>query len=190
MNLGKRPLPWWFAIVAAVLIAMPVLVQVYFHLRFPLLLSFVGYAALYVLAIDSIVSPGRGRLERRVTPAAVYAVEYDSGSRLVLEQLIAAPLTETWSFLVVQRAGLEVWSLERDPQLAGIVGWSALTGVVATSTAGRWGVGTVEVLPPEGDAMYFDVRVRLLDRIRRRGPNAQALVNSLTERLVTAQPLR
>lgn len=190
MNLGKRPLPWWFAIVAAVLIAIPVLVQVYFHLRFPLVLSFVGYAALYVLAIDSIVSPGRGRLERRVTPAAVYAVEYDSGSRLVLEQLIAAPLTEAWSFLVVQRAGLEVWSLERDPQLAGIVGWSALTGVVGTSTAGRWGVGTVEVLPPEGDAMHFDVRVRLLDRIRRRGPNAQALVNSLTERLVTAQPLR
>ena len=188
MNIGRRPLPWWVLLTAPVLIAIPVLTQLYFHVEVPFFYSLVAYGIFYVLIIDSIVAPGRKRLEREVFPAGVFAAEYDGGTRAVLGALSGARLEDSWSFLVTASDGVEVWTLERQPMRVGVVRWSSLRDAQISSAIGRWGTGTVEVALADGRALHLDVTVRLLDRIRHLGSNASELVWSLNEYLNPAQP--
>jgi len=188
MNMGRRPLPWWFVVTGVVLLAIPLVAQLYADVRIPWLLVVVGCAIFYMFAVDAIIAPGRGRLEKLVAPAEVFVVEYDGGSREVLGALTGQPIAESWSFLVVQQLGLEVWTLERDPQRVGIALWSTFRGANITSSLGRRGTGTIEIALANGTAAYFDVRVRLLERIRGLGSNAAELAASLNECITPAQP--
>lgn len=180
----RRPLPWWFPIGAVALFAPLALVEKPF---FAFILAFAGFGLLVALATDATVAPGRVSLAKRVAPAPVFAIDYDGGTRDLLDEFTGAKLSESWSFIAVQEAGVEVWSLDRDPQRVGTAPWGSFAAA-SSSKSGRWRTGTVELVLADGRAAYFDVRVRLIDRIRGLGPNASELARALTAHLSPARP--
>ena len=182
----RRPLPWWFAVGVAILVVVPILLEVMFQVRVPMIVVFAVLGVLFALSFEATVAPGRTSLEKIVAPAPVFAVEYDSGSRAVLESISGSRIPESSAFLVVQESGVDVWSIEREPQRIGGAPWSAFAA--ASSRSGPRRVGTAELELADGRTMWVDVRRGLIARIRGLGPSASELARHVEAHLSPAQP--
>ena len=186
MNLANRPLPWWLGPVLLAIVAAEVAVGVFTHGAVPTTLVVLPVLVATVIALDSVGSAGKRRLQSLVQPARVFTVAVDRTTAARLRGLGEGSLSDERALLVADPAALEFWSEESDPTRVLVIAWERLVGATVESHDVRK-LHTISLEVPGADPLILDVVRPLHERLRRRAATAAELAAEVEARISSAR---